>query len=223
LSVQVSQCKIGKNFVGGTPVTCAKSGRTRYDFISEGDSPAYFSLIDFGLRNKKNPSFGGLGGRFVQSATNPNRWADRATVADFNPFTNKPETSCPQVRRLKVLQNDFAARADWCVKGYKEANHAPVVRLGSRVDISAKPGDKIQLSGSAKDPDGDRLKYSWWQYKEAGTYSGTVTMEGVESQKASILVPADAEKGKTFHFILEVNDTGSPILTRYQRVVVTVK
>jgi hypothetical protein len=45
----------------------------QYDFISEGDPPAFFYLIDVGLRSKEDVSYGGWGGRMVRSATNPYR------------------------------------------------------------------------------------------------------------------------------------------------------
>ena len=200
-----------------------KQQRAQYDFISEGDSPAYFFILDYGLRNTEDPSFGGLGGRFVKSKTNPKRWEDGKDVTDFNPITGKPDSSYPQVRWIEVLQNDFAARANWCVKEYTEANHAPIVKLNHPNNISAKPGAKIQLSGSASDPDGNQLNYSWWQYKEAGTYEGMVTIEGSNNKEASVIVPSNAALGKTIHLILQVSDNGTPILTRYQRVVITVK
>lgn len=199
-----------------------KENRLQYDFISEGDSPSYFFLINVGLGSLENPSFGGLGGRFVQSASTPNCWKDGTDVADFNPSTGKQDKSYPQVRWVKDLQNEFAARANWCVRGYKEANHAPVVKLNHQANISAKPGEKIQLCGTAKDPDGNQLKYTWWQYKEAGTYKGSVVISSSDNKESSFIVPYDAEKGNTIHVILQVSDNGTPTLTRYQRVVVTV-
>ncbi len=61
-------------------------------------------------------------------------------------------------RWTPAFQNDFAARADWCVKSFKDANHAPVVRLKTALDITAKPGGKIKLNAKGtKDPDGDKL------------------------------------------------------------------
>ena len=42
-------------------------------------------------------------------------------------------------------------------------------------------------------------------------------------QDASFTVPEDAGKGETIHIICEVTDAGTPPLTRYQRVVVTVE
>ena len=76
----------------------------------------------------------------------------------------------PMWRWSDALQNDFAARADWCVQSFEEANHPPVVKLKNALDISAKPGDKIQLSAKeTSDPDGDKLTIQWWQYKEPDT------------------------------------------------------
>jgi hypothetical protein len=90
-----------------------KRGRSQYDFISEGDSPAYFYLLDVGLRNLGDPSSGGWGGRMVRPAENPNRWEDGAHVTDYNhnPYTRKDDTAYPQTRWVEVLQNDFAAAA----------------------------------------------------------------------------------------------------------------
>ncbi len=197
-------------------------GMNQYDFISEGDSPAYFFLMDYGLRSMEDPSFGGLGGRFVQSDSNPKRWEDGDSVTDLNPETQEEDSSYPQVRWIEVLQNDFAARADWGVKSYAEANHAPLVSLEGSDDITAKPGEVIMLGGNATDPDGDELSYSWWQYKEAGSYDGLVSIMNESSNEVEVTIPEDALAGQTIHVILEVKDNGSPVLTRYRRVVVAV-
>jgi hypothetical protein len=69
------------------------------------------------------------------------------------------------------MQNDFAARADWCVaESYADANHAPTVSVKEGTDISAKAGDTVVLNAVASDPDGDELTYKWWRYAEADTY-----------------------------------------------------
>ncbi len=205
----------------GDSLEMAGRGRTQYDFIAEGDSPSFFFLLDYGLRSMEDPAYGGLGGRFVRSAANPRRWEDGRDVADFDPYTGERETSYPQIRWLETLQNDFAARADWCVMEYEDANHAPVVHLEHPADITAQPGDRVQLEGVAEDPDGDRLEYHWWQYVEAGTCDHEVSVEGSGSSSASFIMPQDAETGSTVHMILEVKDGGNPRLTRYRRVIVT--
>jgi hypothetical protein len=142
---------------------------SQFSFISEGDSPAYFFLLNYGLRSTEDPSYGGLGGRFVQSATNPKRWEDGNTVTDYDPYTGKDEGSYPQIRWIETLQNDFAARADWCVKPLNEANHAPIVSLKQAENIITDAGAVIPLYGVASDPDHNALTFHWWQYTEAGT------------------------------------------------------
>lgn len=130
----------------GDTVEYVRRGGLRYDFISEGDSPAWFFLLDFGLRSMENPSFGGLGGRFVQSATIPTRWEDGRNVADMSPYTGKPESSYPMVRWIDDLQNDFAARADWCVNDFQNANHAPVVKPRMHSIFLLGPTRKLNLT-----------------------------------------------------------------------------
>lgn len=208
--------------IQGDPQEAENQGRMQYDFISEGDSPAYFYLLDFGLRSMENPSYGGLGGRFVQSDTLPSLWADGRNVSDMNPYTGMPDPSFPQVRWLKVLQNDFAARADWCVMSYENANHPPTVGIKDKINIVAKPGETVYLEGIAKDADRDILSYKWWQYVEAGTYEHAVEIQNSESQKAKIIIPDSAETGQTIHIILEVKDHGSPNLAKFARIIIKI-
>jgi hypothetical protein len=120
------------------------------------------------------------------------------------------------------IQNELAVRADWCVKRYEEANHPPKVKLSVAQDITASPGDVIILSCTASDPDGDKLSYKWWQYKEAGTSNAEIEIINADAPQASFVCPDDSYK--TIHIILEVQDdnTEHP-LTRYARVVVKIK
>jgi len=207
----------------GKMENAAKNNRSQYDFISEGDSPAYFYLLDVGLRSREDAAYGGWGGRMVQSDQNPFRWEDGKQVTDYNTYTKRNDTAFPQTRWVDVLQNDFAARADWCVKSYEEANHAPVIKLNQAADLKVKPGQAVKLSGSATDPDGDQVSYRWWQYKEVDTYAGEITLENANQAKTSFIVPPDAPAGKTIHLVLEVADAGTPKLTRYKRVILMVE
>ena len=191
------------------------------DFISEGDSPAYFNLIDVGLRNAEDVSYGGWGGRLVRSANNPRRWEDGRHVTDFNPFTQKPDASFPQTRWLDALQNDFAARADWCVKPVAQANHPPKVTLAGPQDVTARRGQQVALRATAADPDGDAVALHWWHYVEAGTFPEKI--EILAGTTPVFTVPETALPGQTFHLIAEATDGGSPALTRYGRLIVTIK
>jgi hypothetical protein len=197
---------------------------TQYDFISEGDSPAFLHLVDVGLDNLNAPQHGGWGGRLVQSKTQPNRWEDGAETAEFNPYTGKERDSAfAQVRWIEAIQKDFAARANWCVSDYKNANHPPSVKLAHANNLTAKPNQKVALRGKATDPDGDKLTYKWWQYVEVGTYPNSVNIENADAANASFSMPSDIKKGETVHLILEVTDSKAMNLTRYQRVIITGK
>lgn len=193
----------------------------QYDFISEGDSPSYFFLLDFGLRSTEDFSYGGLGGRFVRSKDNPARWEDGRDVADFNPYTDTLDSSYPQTRWVEVLQNDFAARADWCVNDFENANHRPEASVKGSSDIEAKPGSKVKMNFKASDPDGDTVTPSFWQYKEAGTYPGEVQF-AVSANSVTVSVPSDAQPGQTIHVIMQFTDNGEPNLTNFRRVILTI-
>jgi hypothetical protein len=205
----------------GDTVQMKEKGMTKYDFISEGDSPSYLYLVDVGLRSAEDASYGGWGGRMVKSA--PHQWQDGDNAMDFNPAAQKDDKSYPQTRWIDVIQNDFAARADWCVKNYKEANHAPVVKLNHGKNIKAARRETVKLGASATDPDHDKITCKWWQYFEADSYAGKITLNDPSSLRTSFIVPADARSGDTIHVICEVTDHGMPALTRYARVIITVK
>ena len=192
----------------------------RYDFISEGDSPAYLHLVDVGLRNRDHPGWGGWGGRLVASDSVAGRWEDGGAAADYNPFTRRRQNAYAQARWIPALQRDFAARADWCVKSYAEANHPPAVSVEGTLSRTVKPGEKLRLRVTATDPDGDALFYHWFQYGEVDTYPGEalVFLEGSELR---VEVPWEMKPGQTLHLIAEVTDGGVPALTRYARVVLT--
>ena len=206
----------------GDTVKMEQMNMNKYDFISEGDSPAFFHLIDVGLDNLSDASYGGWGGRMVRSAKNPYRWEDGDKATDFNPYTIKQDRAYPQTRWIDVLQNDFAARADWCVMPYEKANHPPVEVLRHANNLNGKRGSKIRLIGFGSDPDRNNVTYHWWQYFEVDSYSGKIEIIDNNLDKASFIVPKDAKVGDTIHVILEVSDSGTPKLTRYQRVVVKV-
>ena len=190
------------------------------NFRSEGDSPAFIHVIPTGLRNMESPDFGGWGGRYINVRENtwldpvpePNyiypegRWYTENAWGRSYMRNEYPENTDlmneyfkPITRWADALQNDFAARADWCVKSFEDANHPPVVKLANALDITAKPGSTIQLSAKGtSDPDSDELSYFWWQYEEADTYRGSVTIENSTDRDASCTVPKMFKKVKLF-------------------------
>jgi hypothetical protein len=188
--------------------------------LKEGDTPSWFYFLPTGLGDPAHPEWGGWGGRFRKQKGGLYRDA-QDTVGDVT----HPRATVWRWR--PAFQAEFAARALWCVKSAKEANHPPEVALnGDRtltaVEVKARAGATVKLSAAgSSDPDGDKLAYHWFVYPEAGTYGNHVPVTEAKAESAALSIPADAA-GKTIHAILEVTDKGSPGLTRYRRAVLSV-
>jgi len=202
----------------------------------DGDAPAMLHLLSgyYGLRSTENPSFGGWGTRFSKCKNKDNEyvnWDEKSLKIHYVADSYSRDTiergwtqkMCYSGARWDDdIQNELAVRADWCVKSYNEANHPPVVNLTVAQNIVAAPGETIKLSCNPTDPDGDKVLCSWWQYKEAGTCSSSISIDNSDTKNASFVCPAEPEK--TIHIILEVQDNGKGHpLTRYARVIVKIK
>jgi hypothetical protein len=185
-------------------------------YISEGDTPSFLHLVNNGLNAHEDYTLGGWGGRSeFDDPAFPNLLTDK-TLAD-NGDRNKMYW-----RWIPAAQNDFAARLDWCVKEFKDANHAPVAKVQGALKCDVKPGETVNLAATATDPDGNQLTSKWWQYAEADSAVATVNIANRGSlDKASFVAPN--EPGKQVHIILEVTDNGRPALTGYQRVICNIK
>jgi hypothetical protein len=215
------------------------------DFRSEGDSPAFLHTIPTGLRNLENPDWGGWGGRYINVRDNiwldpvPNplykhpegrwytgsAWGRMSLRQGETSFNNERvrEYFKPIWRWTEAMQNDFAARADWAVKSYEQANHPPIVKTSQSLDIKASPGASIKLDAKGThDPDGDEIKINWWLYNNVSEGDVNATLILNSSTEATVKIPKTAIKGSTVHAVLEVSDQGSPSLTRYLRTVIEI-
>jgi hypothetical protein len=182
-------------------------------YISEGDSPAFFYVVDNGLRNHEHPGFGGWGGRFKKV-----EGFERVYIDAEDEGGKKHQLA----RWIDAVNRDFEARMDWCVKEFKDANHAPNAWVADGLERTAKPGEIVRLDARAtSDPDGNKLSFKWWQYHEAGTTATKVSIANADSPTASFVAPD--EPGKQLHLILEVTDDGAPALVAYRRLIFTIR
>ena len=189
--------------------------------LKEGDTPSWLYFLPVGLGDPEHPDWGCWGGRFRPIAGG--LWRDAADrVGDVI------EARATVWRWRPAYQAEFQARMEWCVKPFAEANHPPIAAFDqdtsrAAVRLTARPGEKVALSAAgSSDPDGNGLGYLWSVYREAGPYEGDIKLTDPTARAAVLHVPEDAA-GKTIHVLLEVTDDGTPALTRYRRVVVTVK
>jgi hypothetical protein len=214
------------------------------EYIMEGDTPSFLSLIQNGLNVAERPDYGGWGGRYElytphfrpylrydyqQPETRP-LWTDAVDEVMGPDGSIHISNHATIWRWREAYQNDFAARMDWTIKSYGEANHPPVARIIGSNEISIRVGESTTIDASvSSDPDGDELFFRWMHYPEAGTYwhwrgNRGIVMQNANSPVMTLSVPGQVEitRPHTTHIILEVKDTGTPPLTRYQRVIVNV-
>lgn len=188
----------------------------------EGDTPEFLYLIPNGLNEPEEPGWGSWAGRFGKQPDAGDRryfWPNLRDTRDGR--THRDLTLLPWVAHL---QNDFRARLDWCVTDRDGANHPPTARVAGTLRPVVQSGERLRLDArDSHDPDGDALSFHWWHYPEAGTCDHRhVHLSGSRTPVAEFTAPVVTETG-TVHLILIVTDQGSPPLTRYQRVVITVE
>lgn len=203
-------------------------------YLMEGDTPSFLGLINNGLNDPEHPNYGSWGGRYdlyipqfkkymYEPETRP-IWTDTQDEV-FSEITKSYHTSNHATiwRWRNAFQNDFFARMDWCVaKTFKDANHPPIAKLNHKNELTVKSGEKVTLSGGGTDPDQNTLSFKWFYYNEVGTMNASrFKLQNTNNQEVSFIAPTTKEP-KTMHFILEVTDNGTPNLTRYQRVIVTI-
>lgn len=203
-----------RNILEGHGPLCARyEAHPTKGFRSEGDSPAFMHQIEVGLRSLEHPGYGGWGGRFRREKGSRSVWAGARDGGDLGR---------PIWRFAEAFQNDWAARADWCVRAPRDANHPPRPRVVGALDRTVSPGETVQLSAEgSSDPDGDRLSFRWWQYADVDSVEARVEIRDPGSATGASLVVPD-EPGRTIHVILEVTDDGDPPLTRYRRRILTI-
>jgi cellulose-binding protein len=213
--------------------------RPKGEFIGEGDTFTYLNLVDNGLLGYQDGTQGGWAGHLVMHAapgdsvrrasqTTPAftyedflKSVERAAAAgDVSPAARPPS---PNPNFTPAAQKALAVRMMWSVTPtYAGANHEPHVTLRGSSRIDARRGATVRLQAVTSDPDGNAVAVKWWRWKDVDTYPGDVRLSDTASLAVSVQVPADAIAGQTIQLVVEATDNGTPSLTRYKRVVVSV-
>jgi Protein of unknown function (DUF1593) len=227
-----------------------------FAFIMEGDTPAFLFLTNNGLHSYRSPSWGGWGGRYIwrqaYGETRP-MWTQggdmfpRVTSRDSVVGTDGKTYNSDQAtiwRWRTAFQHEFAARMDWTIKPFAQANHNPVVIVNGQdgtapITIEAEVGKPITLDATTtKDSDGNKLSYHWFHYEEAGFTGRATNLAAVaivqdKTAKATVTATTACRPGwrpmnrpcptGIAHVILAVTDNGAPALTSYRRVILNVR
>ena len=184
----------------------------KFEFIMEGDTPAFLGLTGNGLASRQSPSWGGWGGRYVyRQPYGESRaiWTQGGALqfgADSRDAVRGVEGQVQRSDQATIwrwrnaFQNDFAARMDWTIRAREKANHHPTVVINGQAGhaplmIEAQSGKAVLLNASSSsDPDpGQRLRYRWYHYAEAGTGLGPladVTINGGSASRAEVRADA---------------------------------
>jgi hypothetical protein len=218
----------------------------------EGDTPSWLSLIPNGLNDPEHPDQGGWGGRYelylpeYASFQNSGFTGGVPIEPETRPiWTNAsdryqhyvPNEYGRTVRRDSIFegnqvtlwrwrddfQHDFAARMDWCIQPYGNANHPPVPVLNHDDNITVRSGEGFFLDATGSyDPDGDNLSYLWFPYPEIGSLQQRLEVANAENLVKVFIVAPEVDQKETTQFILKVTDKGNPALSRYKRVHITI-
>ena len=203
-------------------------------WLGEGDNHTFMNMLGNGLRAYEVGWYGGWGGRVVSNRKAMNTsflpatqdTSASAMATSLSTLTNQLNKSASELAYpdfFPQAQRDFAARLKWSVTTqYPNANHEPVVKIEGSLTVLASAGEKIRLHGAVSDPDGNAVSIQWWQF-QVGSYPNKVVISNPNSAQAEVLIPNDAAAGQTIHLILEAADHGTPSLTRYQRMIITVR
>ena len=189
-------------------------------------------LIKNGLGSPEHPNWGSWGGRyelyrphtriFYHEPEERKIWTNAADWVEVN-GTVYIDNTATIWRWRNHFQNDFAARMDWTIRDYKDANHPPVAKLNHANEMEVKSGEEINLDASlSEDPDGDKLNYEWIFYREAGTYPSMIELDNKNKSELKLTAP-QVDSPKQLHFVVAATDDGEPKLTCYQRIIITVK
>lgn len=218
----------------------------------EGDTPAFLHLIPNGLNNDEHPEWGSWGGRYELYKPEFKNRKDGSSVVTIAPetreiWTNAIDTYTPFVQKKygrsigldtisfkgyketlwrwrDDIQNDFAARMDWCTMSYDKANHPPVPVLSHSDRITLKSGESFHLEAfNSYDPDGDSIGFLWFPYLEAGSFKGEFKLGQPENSHGINGTAPEVKKTETIHIILKVSDKGTPALSRYKRIILQIQ
>ena len=200
----------------------------KYDFLSEGDSPTFFPLLNWGFRTLEDFSYGGIAGRYHRVTDERNSRGESLNIWDvsLDNYTDRAgntqltESMWPYVADI---QRDFAARVDWAgTPDFDKAEHQPSIRIMQGNDFTAVPGQTLHLDAKVSSPDGAKVSVSFRAYEEASAAWGKNTLVQVHGFSADIDIPAEAVSGDILNIIVKAQTDGHHRLTHYQQVIVRI-
>jgi hypothetical protein len=184
--------------------------------IRESASPTFLSLVANGLNEPERVGLSSWGGRLEGPEMRPIEGRDDGGAA------GETEPTLASVYRWRrAVQADLQVRLDWCVKPYRQANHAPDARIAGEAKRTIKPGESVELDASASsDPDANNLTFEWLIDLPVAEAQGW-KIEGADSARARLTIPAETQATE-LPILLIVRDNGEPALEAYARAEIAI-
>ncbi len=194
-------------------------------WLGEGDTFTFMNMLNNGLRAYEKDAIAGWSGMNIMNSDNELfsfSSSDTSAAGLSNSIGSMNRNSSATLPDFfPAAQNDFAARMKWSVtKNYKDANHEPIITIEGPLHVMAKSGEKIRINAKATDPDGNKITYHWYSLNPNHT---GLTINNAHTNQVEIILAANAVKNQSVEIICEVKDDGTPALTRYQKLLVTIR
>ena len=192
----------------------------RYDFISEGDSPSFFYLLDTGLRSMEDPTYGGWGGRFgVDTDGNyRNIVSDKfnGKESDTMSFVVPEDAQDGDTIHMVITVKDDGAhnmthyqRVIVKVQGRQEINklflELPEEKDANAIETGSYSGWSnpyaFTITAKASNKDGQAIANKTMTWESSDEAVGTISSKGVftpkKAGKTTITATANDGSGKT--------------------------
>jgi len=192
-----------------------------YDFLSEGDSPTYFPLLNWGFRTLEDFSYGGIAGRYrrIDGETNAKGEALNYWDVEKDLYVDRNGNEClteSMWRYTADIQRDFAARVAWASDEYQ--GHAPRLTIAEGLDFQLSPGETLTLHAET-----ENAEVSFRVYPEASAPWAKQMQLSARDQSAGFTVPDNAAPGDRLHIIVKAQSADRFRLVHYQQVIVVIK
>ncbi len=198
-----------------------------YDFLSEGDSPTFFCLLDWGFRTLEDFGYGGIAGRYARVPGEVNSKGEALDVWNVakDLYTDRDGNATLQEsmwRYVADIQRDFAARVHWA-SGEGAPEYAPSLTIDKGVDFTAAPGERLTFHAKAHSRDGHAVSVSFRIYADASAPCAKDAALTALCGAASVEIPTTAAAGDRIHIVAKAQTDGKYRLTRYAHIIVTVR
>ena len=197
------------------------------DFLSEGDSPTFFCLLDWGFRTLEDFGCGGIAGRYTKAPNEYNSKGEELDVwgvakdryVDRDGNARLVESMWPYVADI---QRSFASRVDWVCENSAD-EHMPELVVEEGTDGTAAPGEALTLHARVASHGGHEVAVSFRTNPEISAPWGQAMKIDAKGSAATLTIPKEAEHGDVVHIIVQAEMNGRYRLTRYAQVMITIR